>query len=234
MSAGIIIGIILLFVIIGIAAAFAFSGSSSSSSNTGRQSLGVSGKIKITVQGDWQQYESSIKQACEEVSALFNDNIELPILFIATTGSKGGTIAAAIMENSSQIYSGGYIRIYTDYPGIPNSGYKEVLIHEILHVMGIGSHNKWQNAILTGGLLDGNIFTNALSIYKELTGDTDENIPIDTGHWRESTFGDEMMTPYVNGETDLKLSKLTGAALKDLSWDINLTIPPFEDYSLPS
>lgn len=231
MSAGIIIGIILLFVIIGIAAAFAFSGSSSS--NTGRQSLDVSGKIKITLQGDWQPYESSIKQACEEVSALFNDNIELPILFIATTGSNGGTIAAASMANPSQIYNGGYIWIYTDYPGIPNSGYKEVLIHEILHVMGIGSHNKWQNAILTGGLLNGVIFTNALQIYQELTGGTDENIPIDTGHWRESTFGDEMMTPYVKGATDLKLSKLTGAALKDLDWDINLTIPPFEDYSLP-
>ena len=233
MSVGIIIAVVVFFIAIGIAAAIAFSGSTGEN-NTKKTSIGLVEKIQVSVSGDWQQYETSIRQACQEVSSLFNDNIQLPVLFSATTGSNGSIIAAAAMSDSSKIHGGGIILIYTDYLGTPSSGYKEVLVHELLHVMGIGSHNIWSGAVLAGNLLDGSDFPNALEEYQDLGG-VGTDIPLGTknGHWRESTFGDEIMTPYVNSAIDLKLSKLTGAALKDMGWDIILTIPPFEDYTLP-
>ena len=235
MSTGVILGIVLLVVLIGVGVALAFALGKNSNDDNKATSIGLVDKVKVSVSGNWQQYETSIREASKVASSLFSDDIQLPITFRATTGSNGSIIAAASMTNSSNVFAGGIIYIYTDYSGTPSSGYTEVLIHEILHVMGIGTSSKWRNAILTGSLLDGNKFPYALEEYQDLGGSGD-NIPLGgdyEGHWRESTFGDEMMTPYVNGATDLKLSKLTGAALKDMGWSVNLTIPPFETYVLP-
>jgi hypothetical protein len=50
-------------------------------------------------------------------------------------------------------------------------------------------------------------------------------------HWRESVFGAEMMTGFVNQGTN-PLSKVTGGALKDLGYDVD--IEACDAYNLPS
>ena len=170
MNTGVILGIILLIVLIGAGVGLAFALGKNSNDDNKAKSIGLVEKIKVSVSGNWQQYETSIREASSVASSLFTDNIQLPITFIATNGSNGSIIAAASMTNSSDVFAGGTVYIYTDYSGTPSSGYTEVLIHEILHVMGIGTSSKWRNAILTGGLLDGSEFPNALSEYEELLG----------------------------------------------------------------
>ena len=54
------------------------------------------------------------------------------------------------------------------------------------------------------------------------------------GHWRESVFGDELMTPTisVNAQTAQPLSKVTIASLADLGYRVDLT--QADSFSLPS
>lgn len=234
MSTVTIIAVVFFFIAIGVAAAIVLSIASNEENNT-VVSLGTINKIQVSVSGNWKQYETAIREASDEVGRLFNDNIALPVIFTTSDGSNGSTVAAATMTDSSNIYGGGIIWIYTNFSGTPTSGYKEVLIHELLHVMGIGIHNKWTGAVLGGNLLEGGVFLNTLAQYATLVGGSPTTIPLgDSGHWSEEVFGDEMMTPYIENATDLKLSTLTGAALKDMGWDTQLTKPPYEDYALPS
>ncbi len=52
------------------------------------------------------------------------------------------------------------------------------------------------------------------------------------GHWRELTFGNELMTPYAGG-TEL-LSRMTAASLADVGYTINIASPLVDaNYALP-
>ena len=144
MSTGVILGIVLLLILAGVGVALALALGKNNDDNDASTSIGLVDKIKVSVSGNWKQYETSIREASSVASSLFTDNIQLPITFRATTGSNGSIIAAASMADSSNIFAGGIVRIYTDYSGTPFSGYTEVLIHEILHVMGIGTSSKWK------------------------------------------------------------------------------------------
>jgi subtilisin-like proprotein convertase family protein len=116
-----------------------------------------------------------------------------------------------------------------------------VIIHEMGHVLGLGT--LWQNLGLLQGAGTANpVFTgaNAMREYATLIG---ANVPTPVpvantrgpgtrdGHWRESVFGNELMTGFLNGGAN-PLSRMTIAALQDMGYEVNLNAA--DPYVLPT
>jgi hypothetical protein len=104
----------------------------------------------------------------------------------------------------------------------------DVVLHEMGHVLGIGT--LWQDKnLLTGAGTEDPRFTGnaALTAYRMLGG-SDAWIPVENtgsegtrdGHWREGDFGSELMTGYINA-TPNALSALTISSLADIGYGTN-------------
>jgi hypothetical protein len=103
-----------------------------------------------------------------------------------------------------------------------------IATHEIGHSLGIGT--LWQyKSLLQGATTNNPTFsgTNAKREWVTLGGTG--NVPVENtggpgtrnGHWRETTFGNELMTGFLNAGTN-PLSRLTIASLRDLGYVVNL------------
>ncbi|WP_299484864.1 leishmanolysin-related zinc metalloendopeptidase [Acaryochloris sp. IP29b_bin.137] len=114
-----------------------------------------------------------------------------------------------------------------------------VIIHEVGHVLGFGT--LWeQKGLLQGVGTNNPRFTgvNAMREFAALIG-LNKAIPIPIpveniggagtrdGHWRESIFGNEVMTGFLNSGLN-PISRLTLASLQDLGYSVNPNAPnPF-------
>lgn len=106
---------------------------------------------------------------------------------------------------------------------------QNVIVHEMGHVLGLGT--MWQLAGLVTGVGSSNpIFTGprATAEYRRLIGDpTATSVPVEnTGsagtrdaHWRESVFGNELMTGYLNNGAN-PLSRVTAAQFADFGYPL--------------
>lgn len=113
----------------------------------------------------------------------------------------------------------------------------DVILHEMGHVLGLGT-----NWVLTGfvaDLLTDPAYTGRTGVaaYQEMGGaryvplENDGGLGTVVGHWRESTFGDELMTGYL-GSRPARMSRLTIAALADLGYGVDLG--QADPYTLPT
>lgn len=115
----------------------------------------------------------------------------------------------------------------------------DVITHEMGHVLGIGT--LWRRK----GLIDGAggpdpTFSGAGAVaeYAALTGVTGAGVPVENtggagtreGHWRESVFGNELMSGFIGGPGN-PLSRVTAASLGDLGYQVDLDAA--EPYTLP-
>ena len=126
--------------------------------------------------------------------------------------------------------------------------FEEVIVHEMLHVLGFGTF--WNDAQLGGTrhlLADSGTatpsFTGAqarqgcLNVGGTITCAT--AVPVEgnsagpgtaDSHWRESVFQKELMTGFINSSPN-PLSSVTIGSLADLSYVVNAA--DFDDYALP-
>ncbi len=109
-----------------------------------------------------------------------------------------------------------------------NGALDDVVLHEIGHVLGIGTLWPDKNLIVgSGGADPGFTGASALSVYRALGGPA-PSVPVENtgavgtrdGHWRESVFGNELMTGWI-GRAPNPLSELTIASLQDLGYGAN-------------
>jgi len=167
-------------------------------------------------------HQKDIKLALESWNEIINDDVEIDISFYSYS-SHDDTLAFAFMNDEEDIYAGGVVYINT-YNGAETS-MKNIIEHEIGHVLGIGTSKKWEMAS-NAEVLDKTIFPNAYSFYSKWTDSpNNEGIPLGSSgyHWSESVFDTELMTPYSESKgVELPTSGLTLNALKDIGWDINL------------
>jgi len=79
-----------------------------------------------------------------------------------------------------------------------------------------------------------------LAAYNAITSGTATGVPVEnTGgsgtrdaHWRESVFGNELMTGFVGPGTNMPLSRLTVGSLADLGYSVNFAAA--DPYTLPA
>jgi Leishmanolysin len=110
---------------------------------------------------------------------------------------------------------------------INGNTFSAVILHEMGHVLGIGTVWK-RNRVTTKGLFCQYRGINGNREYRALSGcarilpvETDGAYGTRCGHFDESCFQDELMTGYVNGATSLPLSRLTVATLEDIGYTVN-------------
>jgi hypothetical protein len=107
----------------------------------------------------------------------------------------------------------------------------DVILHEMGHVLGIGTI--WQTlGLLAGAGTASPQFTGARATaeYNALFGASAAGVPVEgtpapagtrDGHWRESIFGNELMSGYISG-TPNPISRVTVASLADLGYTVNM------------
>ncbi|PSN20447.1 hypothetical protein C7271_02215 [filamentous cyanobacterium CCP5] len=122
-----------------------------------------------------------------------------------------------------------------------DGGLLNVIIHEMGHVLGIGTLWRQKN-LLTGAGSANPTFTgiNAMREFGALLG-TSAMTPVPVanmggagtrdGHWRETVFGNELMTGFLNPGNN-PLSRLTIASLEDLGYAVNYSAAA--SYALPT
>ena len=118
---------------------------------------------------------------------------------------------------------------------------ENVVFHEMGHVLGIGT--LWrQMGLLNGAGSINPVFTGptAMAEFARLLGEDDPRpVPVANtggpgtrdGHWRESVFGNELMTGILNTGPN-PLSRVTIAAMQDMGYTVDLAVA--EPYELPS
>lgn len=113
-----------------------------------------------------------------------------------------------------------------------------ILIHEMGHSLGIGT--LWQSkGVLAGAGSSNPTFTGsrAVSEWRALGGSG--NVPVENtggagtrdGHWRETTFKNELMTGFINTGSN-PLSRMSIASLGDLGYTVNVGVA--DAYSVPT
>ena len=120
-----------------------------------------------------------------------------------------------------------------------NGSLFDVIVHEMGHVLGIGTI--WQGLGLLQGAGGSNprfTGTQATAQYNSIFGNTETSVPVENtggqgtrdGHWRESIFGNELMTGFLNSGVN-PLSRVTVGALADMGYVVNLAAA--DNYSPP-
>lgn len=104
----------------------------------------------------------------------------------------------------------------------------DVVLHEIGHVLGIGTLWTSKHLIQGEGTTDPVFMGSYGNAAYQTMGGVGTNAPIENtgevgtrdGHWRESTFGHELMTGWVNSGSN-PISALTIGSLRDLGYGAN-------------
>ncbi|MBD1850309.1 PPC domain-containing protein [Leptolyngbya sp. FACHB-711] len=124
----------------------------------------------------------------------------------------------------------GIVRINTSYSNSYNSDpsyLKTLVIHELGHVLGIGTlWEKQGRSLIDRGSNTYKADSYAGRAYGEISGIlAPKAIPVEAGtfgHWDEGKFGDELLTPFAEGATvKMPLSQVTLASLRDIGWNVN-------------
>jgi Leishmanolysin len=105
-----------------------------------------------------------------------------------------------------------------------------ILIHEMGHSLGIGT--LWQSkGVLAGAGSSNPTFTGSRAVTEWRTLGGSGNVPVENtggagtrdGHWRETTFKNELMTGFINAGSN-PLSRMSIASLGDLGYTVNVGV----------
>jgi hypothetical protein len=134
-----------------------------------------------------------------------------------------------------------------DISGLASNGrLPAVVLHEMLHVIGIGTLWRSQDKLFGSGTSDprfiGPQAATQCVTSGGFTGCGDGRVPVEnTGgsgtmevHWREATFDREVMTGFVEANDDMPLSSMSIASLADLGYAVNLLSADPYQVPLPS
>ena len=173
------------------------------------------------------------------------DDVLIDARGVAIDGPSGilGQAGPTILRNESRLPAAGVMEFdIGDLAQLEASGgLLNVIIHEMGHVLGIGTLWRAQN-LLSGAGSPNPIFTgmNAMREFAVLANNpTPLPVPVANtggqgtrdGHWREAVFGSELMTGFLNPAMN-PISRLTIASLEDLGYDVNYAAA--DPYVLPT
>lgn len=100
----------------------------------------------------------------------------------------------------------------------------DIITHEMGHALGFGDGFKPFSPWVNGDTFTGR---NAVREYNSIFGATANSVPLEPsirGHWDETVFGAELMTPYAESiGTRMYISRLTVAALQDMGYIVDFS-----------
>ena len=146
-----------------------------------------------------------------------------------------GQAGPQTFRSGSQLPSTGFMQFDSaDLANLESNGkLLPVILHEMGHVLGIGTI--WAaRGLLTGAGTTNPRFTGqqATAAYNAIFGRNDTSVPVEglpsppgsrDGHFRESVFGPELMSPFISfSDTSSPISRVTVASLADLSYQVNI------------
>ncbi|HVG49203.1 MAG TPA: leishmanolysin-related zinc metalloendopeptidase [Rubellimicrobium sp.] len=214
---------------------------------SGKGGLGVHSDFNITIsfEGTWtQSLQSRFVLAAEYLSALIQGDVpdqgSVDDIVISATladidgvGNVLGQAGPMSWRSGSFVPSQGQMEFDTaDAAEFDSLGlFDDIVIHEMLHTLGFGT--VWSMMGLTAGQVSSGTSTfvgaNATlafqKLFPTLASSHPGGIPIETdggpgtagGHWDDDTFGNELMTGYVDGKN--YISAMTVAALEDMGYN---------------
>lgn len=215
---------LLILIVIGVGVGLAVSLGSKDNNSTTANINGFS----VTYQNGTllENYDAPLRLATQSWNSILNEPNDIPIEIKEETISSD-ILARARPFSSTDLKGGGIIYFNT------NAVYHDwsfVIKHELGHVFGIGSNQKWNNNIYQ---VDGRYYLSRLDfpetyqIYTERFGGTASGTPIGDarGHFDEDVFDTELMTPIAEVEGIRQpITLLTLTALKEMGWNnIDLT-----------
>ena len=186
---------------------------------------GANFKVKYlageTIKNSHEQY---IKNASEFWSEILNEDLVLDIQ-VSMIDEQNNILAKGGPFDSNNLRSGGIIYFNKN---ARSSNWTDVTKHEIGHILGIGTNNKWRNAIITVDdkkYLNSAVFPRTYMIYRQEYSGTLGYIPLNSNgsHFSEEIFDTELMTPYAElPNVRQPVTNLTLNALKELGWRVNM------------
>lgn len=117
----------------------------------------------------------------------------------------------------------------------------DVILHEMAHVLGVGT--LWRTLLLIaneGGVDPRFLGVSAMAEYAKLSERSESTgVPVANtggpgtrdGHWRETVFGDELLTGFLSGAVR-PLSAMSIASLRDLGYVVDMSVA--DPFVLPS
>ena len=173
--------------------------------------------------------------ACFQGQPAINERIDDIVIYVEFVNIDGngnvlGEAGPCYVRSDSNLPVVGHLKLdATDLAFMEKQGtLDDVVMHEMGHILGIGTLWPDKNLLTGKGGTDPRfIGANAVNAYHAMGGkDADvavENTGADgtkDGHWRESVFGNELMTGYISGPSN-PMSALTIASLSDLGYGTN-------------
>lgn len=206
-----------------------------------RQSLALEDAVdrwQAAIRTDLPDVPVSVEAgSCFSGAPLLNETIDDLLLYVEFVNIDGvggilGQAGPCFIRTGSGLPIVGHLKLdRADLQKMEENGtIDDVVLHEIGHVMGIGT--LWGTAGLVNGAGGSDprfIGAAATAAYHDL-GALQPDVPVENdggpgtrdSHWRESVFGSELMTGYIRSVPN-PLSRLTLASLEDLGYDVDAT-----------
>lgn len=181
---------------------------------------------------------------CADGSPAFSgpvDDLTIDAIIRPIDGPDGilGSAGACIVRSASGLPAYGVMVFDSaDVAQLQAEGsFTDVVLHEMGHVIGFGGSTPWDTRLTGAGTSDP-VFTGPVARSEWNTlGGTMASVPVENiggdgtadSHWRESLFGNELMTGYLNAGAN-PLSRVTIGALADLGYGVDLAAA--DSYSL--
>jgi uncharacterized protein YfaP (DUF2135 family) len=185
------------------------------------------------------RFQGEDLRACGDwLPSSFTGTVNSHLMFVGARSIDGprGTLAQAgpCFKARAGLAVLSVVEVDLDDLGRPQREIDEVVLHEVLHAVGIGTFEGWESR-LTGRGSGTPLFTGGASFEAWLAMGGSRfglsGVPVEPdggegtteSHWRESTFGAELMTGFYDAGVSNPLSALTVAALRDLGYQVDPT-----------
>ena len=185
---------------------------------------------------------------CGLQGAALNEVVDDVVIFAMITPIDGvGKVLASagpcVLRTASRFPVIGMMRFDSDdVDALTASGrLPAVVLHEMLHVIGIGTLWRTRDMLIGATTTDPRFIGSLAGVQcissGGLTDCSDGRVPVEnsggTGtadvHWRESVFDREVMTGFVEQNSDMPFSTISIASLEDLGYLVNLlSADPFQ------
>lgn len=212
------------------------------SAATARQQQAVEAAVlrwRTVITGELQDIPLNVKAgSCFSTQPAVNEVVDDLLLFVDFSDIDGpgkvlGHAGPCYIRTGNGLPIVGHLALdRADLQLMESSGtLNDVVLHEVGHVLGIGTLWSHQNLLSGAGTSDPFfIGARAIDSYRAAGGAGATSVPVENtggegtrdGHWRESVFGNELMTGYISGSTN-PLSAITIGSLIDLGYNGNLS-----------